>query len=139
MDRRVEYLGSLVSIVLFFYLYAWQGWSMEDYVISNHTLPIFIGLTMPLWAVLAGISMSLPKMSSIRGIDWLRVYCHGIPAFFLAFGPQLNYLFYVHTGFNILAIILPTPWIFFLDKIDLPMVGGLWLGVSLAKSLKQEG
>jgi len=139
VDKRVERIGSLVLVLFFFYLYAWQGWSMEEYIMENNSLPITIGLIMPLWAVLAGISMNLPQFSAIRGVDWAKVILHGLPAFFLAFGPQLNFLLYTYSGINLLAGILPTTWIFFLDKLDLPMVGGIWLGIILTTSLRQEG
>lgn len=138
MDKKVEQIGCLLLILVFFYLYTWQSWSMELYIMDHYNLPVTLGLTMPLWAILAGISMNLPKFAPIKGIDWWGMLIQGVPAGFLAFGPQLNFVFLKWTGINTLAGFVPANWIFFLDKLDLPMVGGLWLGIVLSKCIEQE-
>jgi len=136
VGRKGEHLIILILVLFFLFLYTWQGWAIEEYIIQNNSLPIVLGLVAPLWAILAGLSMSMPRNISLARIDYSLLLIQGLPAFFLAFGLQLNYLLYVWTGINILAAIMPVNIIFFLDKLDLPLAGGLWLGIILTKALK---
>jgi len=70
VGRKGEHLIILILVLFFLFLYTWQGWAIEEYIIQNNSLPIVLGLVAPLWAILAGLSMSMPRNISLARIDY---------------------------------------------------------------------